>query len=95
MKKIQFNNVKSREDIERIITDALQYETIVDDEAAAQAYFRECEMDGDVISRDIVNTRVSIWNEENESEEEYTVRVYEHYIDSGSMDYVYSYIIKP
>ena len=95
MKQIKFNNVKSREDIENVIVDALQYDTIVDDEAAAQAYFRECEREGDVISRDIVNTRVSIWNEEMEGEEEYTVRVYEHYTDPGSVDYVYSYIIQP
>ena len=94
MKQITFANCKSYEDIENAIVEALQYDTIVDDEKAAEAYFRECEMEGDVISRDIVNTRVSVWNEEMNGEEEYSVRVYEHYIDPGSVDYVYSYSIR-
>lgn len=94
MKQITFDKCKSYEDIENAIVEALQYDTIVDDEKAAEAYFRECEMEGEVISRDIVNTRVSIWNEEMNGEEEYSVRVYEHYIDPGSVDYVYSYSIR-
>lgn len=93
MKQIKFNECKSCEDIENTIQKTLQYDTVVENEAAAQQWFKDAELDGKVISHNIVNTRVSIWNEEMQGEEEYTVRVYEHYIDPGSMDYVYSYSI--
>lgn len=93
-KNITFSNCKSHEDIESKILAALEYNELVDDEAAARQWFRDAGIEGDVISRDIVNTRVSIWNEEMNSEEEYTVRIYEHYVDPGSVDYVYSYVIQ-
>ena len=66
---------------------------MVDDRKGAEQWFKDAEMDGDVISRDVVNTQVSIWNEEMNGEELYRVRIYEHYIDPGSVDYVYSYEI--
>lgn len=93
-KNITFSDCKSYEDIEAKILAALEYDELVDDEAAARQWFKDAGMEGDVISRDIVNTRVSIWNEEHQGEEEYTVRVYEHYVDPGSVDYVYSYVIQ-
>jgi len=93
MKQIQFAECKSVEDIENTIKNALQYDEVVENEEAARQWFKDAEIEGDVISRDIVNTRVSIWNEEMNGEEEYTVRVYEHYVDPGSVDYVYSYTI--
>ena len=93
MKQIQFAECKSVEDVENTIKNALQYDEVVENEEAARQWFKDAEIEGDVISRDIVNTRVSIWNEEMNGEEEYTVRVYEHYVDPGSVDYVYSYTI--
>jgi len=92
-KNITFSNCKSYEDIEATILAALEYDELVDDEAGARQWFKDAEMDGDVISRDVVNTQVSIWNEEMNGEELYRVRIYEHYIDPGSVDYVYSYEI--
>ena len=93
MKQIQFAECKSVEDIKNTIKNALQYDEVVENEEAARQWFKDAEIEGDVISRDIVNTRVNIWNEEMNGEEEYTVRVYEHYVDPGSVDYVYSYTI--
>ena len=93
MKQITFANCKSYEDIEAAILAALEYDELVDNEAAARQWFKDAGIEGDVISRDIVNTRVSVWNEEMQGEEEYSVRVYEHYVDSGSVNYVYSYTI--
>ena len=93
MKQIQFAECKSVEDIKNTIKNALQYDEVVENEEAARQWFKDAEIEGDVISRDIVNTRVSVWNEEMNGEEEYTVRVYEHYVDPGSVDYVYSYTI--
>ena len=94
-KNITFSNCKSYEDIEAIVLAALEYDEQVEDEEAARQWFMAAEIEGDVISRDVVNTRVSIRNEEMKGEEEYTVRIYEHYVDPGSVDYVYSYIIQP
>ena len=94
-KNISFSECKSYEDIEAVCLAALEYDELVDDRNGAEQWFKDAEMEGDVISRDVVNTRVSIWNEEMNGEEEYTVRIYEHYVDPGSVDYVYSYIIQP
>ena len=93
-KNITFSDCKSYEDIKTKILAALEYDELVDDEEAARQWFKDAGIEGDVISRDIVNTRVSIWNEEMNGEEEYTVRIYEHYVDPGSVDYVYSYVIQ-
>lgn len=96
MKKyITFYDCKSVQDIEKTINDALEYDEVVKNEEEAQQWFKAAEMDGELISRDILNTCVSIWNEEMKGEEIYRVVIYEHYIDPGSMDYVYSYEIKP
>ena len=93
MKQIQFAECKSVEDIENTIKNALQYETIVEDDAAAEQWFKDAEMEGEVLHHVEISTHVSIWNEEMNGEECYSVIVKEHYIDSGSDDYVYSYSI--
>lgn len=94
-KNITFNECKSYEDIEAVCLAALEYDELVDDRKGAEQWFKDAEMEGDVISRDVVNTQVSIWyiNEEMNGEVLYSVRIYEHYIDPGSVDYVYSYEI--
>ena len=93
MKKLQFNECKSYEDIEATILAALEYDELVDDDAAAEQWFKDAEMEGDVHHNVIVSTHVSVWNEEMQGEETHSVIVKEHYIDSGSVDYVYSYSI--
>lgn len=93
MKQIQFNECKSYEDIENAIKNALQYDEVVADDAAAEKWFKEAGIEGDVTHRVIVSTHVSIWNEEYNGEEEYAVIVSEHFTDPGSVDYVYSYSI--
>lgn len=92
--KLQFDNVKSVEEIKAIIEDALQYDNLVENKQEAEQFFRDAEMEGDMITRDVISTTVSIWNEEMQGEEVYDVRVREHYIDPGSVDYVYSYSIR-
>lgn len=94
MKKIQFNEVKSYEDIEKAIQDALEYDEVVENEEAARQWFKDAGIEGEVISRDIANYRLPVWNDEMDGEEWFEVRVYEHYVEPGSSDYVYSYIIK-
>ena len=93
-KNLTFSDRKSYEDIDAKILAALEYDELVDDEATACQWFKNAGIEGEVISRDTWNTRVSIWNEEMNGEEEYTVRIYEHYVDPGSVDYVYSYVIQ-
>lgn len=91
MKKLVFENCKSKEDIRDTILTALEYDNVVDNDEDAEQFFRDAEMEGDVHHNVIVSTNVSIWNEEMNGEEFYQVIVKEHYIDSGSDDYVYSF----
>lgn len=93
MKSLNFQNCNSYEDIENVIKNALQYDEVVENDAAAEQWFKDAEMEGDVHHNVIVSTHVSTWNEEMQGEEEFSVIVKEHYIDSGSVDYVYSYDI--
>lgn len=93
MKQITFANCTRYEDIEAAIHAALEYDVLVENEAAARQWFKTAGIEGDVISCDIVNTCVSVWNEEMNGEEKYSIRVIEHYVDSGSADYVYSCVI--
>ena len=95
MKNFDFNfrNCKSYEDIEAVIKKALKYEVVVDDDDSAEEYFRDCGYDCEVYHNTILSKRINIWNEEHQGEEVYGVAVWEHYFDSGSIDYVYSYNI--
>lgn len=94
MKKINFDGCKSIEEIEERIKDALKYDTIVKDSDAAEAWFVgnfEFEHPKIVWHECIDEDIVPIWNEEMGGDEYYKVRIYAHYIDSGSDDYIYSY----
>lgn len=94
MKQITFENCKNYEEIEAAILAALEYDELVDNVAAARQWFKNIGIEGDVYTLNIVNTRVSVWNEQMQGEEVYSVRVYEHYVDLGARDYVYSYTIE-
>lgn len=93
MKTFNFKGCKSYEDIENEVKKVLKYDTIVDDDDAAEEYFRDCGIEGEVCHRTIESKQVNIWNEEHQGEEVYQVTIAEHYVDSGSNDYVYSYSI--
>lgn len=93
MKNLIFNNCKSYEEIEAAILEALENDDLVDGDAAAERWFNDIGWEGDVCHRVIVSTHVSVWNEKLLGEEIYGVIVKEHFIDSGSVNYVYSYHI--
>ena len=93
MKQIKFNECKSYKDIENAILNALQYDEVAENDEAARQWFKDAEMEGDVTTHVIVSTHVSIWNEEMNGEEVFSVVVKEHFVDAGSDDYVYSYAI--
>lgn len=93
MKNLTFNECKSYEEIENTILKALEYDEVVENDEAAEQWFKDAEIEGDVTHRVIVSTHVSIWNEEMQGEEEFSVIVKEHFTDPGSVDYVYSYSI--
>ena len=61
---IKFSECKSYEDIEAAIIEALKNDEKVTDRNEATQWFKDADMDGEVISRDVVNTQVSIWNAE-------------------------------
>lgn len=93
MKQLVFNNCKSEEDIRAIIEKALEYDTVVENDEAACQWFKDAGINGDVTTQVIASTNVSVWNEEQQGEETFDVIVKEHFVDAGSTDYVYSYII--
>ena len=92
-----FTDCKSDDDIKAVIEKDLKYEgIIVDGDEQAEEWFRKyrnVERGDEVTHRDIVNTQVSVWNDEMQGEETYSVRVTEHYTDPGADDYIYSYSI--
>lgn len=91
--KFQFGNCKSKEDIKNVIENVLEYENIVADDNDAAQWFKDADIEGDVTTHVILSTHVSVWNEEYEGEEMFNVIVKEHFVDAGSDDYVYSYMI--
>lgn len=93
MKDLVFNNCKSEEEVRATIEDALKYDIVVEDDDAASKWFKDAGFEGDVTTHVIVSTHVSVWNEEYQGEDTLNIIVKEHFIDSGSDDYVYSYSI--
>ena len=93
MKQLVFSSCKSEEDIRTTIEDALEYDTVVENEEAARQWFKDAGIDGDVTTNVILSAHVGVWNEEQQGEEAFDVIVKEHYVDAGSCDYVYSYSI--
>lgn len=94
MKNLVLSNCKSEEDIRATIEKALEYDTVVENDEAARQWFKDAGIDGDVTTHVIASTHVSVWNEEQQGEETFDVIVNEHFVDAGSDDYVYSYIIQ-
>jgi len=92
--KFDFSKCECYEDIVTVIERSLEDDGPVEcsDEQAEQ-WFRDAGMEGEVTHRVIVSTHVSVWNDEAQGEETYNVIVKEHFIDPGSVDYVYSYSI--
>lgn len=93
MKKLEFSDCNSVEDIKATIERALEYDNITENEEAARQWFKEAGIEGEMKSHVIISTHVSVWDHEHQGEVCHTVVVKEHYTDSGSDDYVYSYNI--
>lgn len=93
LKQIKFNNLRNYEDIDVAVKAALKFEELVENDAAAEQWFKAAGMSGTVLHNIILSTQVSVWDENMQGEETYKILIKEHYIDPGSMDYVYSYLI--
>lgn len=84
---------------EDLVKDAIaRHGDLVADNDAAEKYFTELGYEGEVKHNTIINQTISICIEfDTEEEDIWTgakVSVTEHYVDPGSVDYVYSYIIE-
>ena len=69
---------------------------VVTDDEGAERYFESLNMTGEVRHNEIVNQTISVCEKDEERYDVWVgikVVVTEHYIDSGSDDYVYSYDI--
>lgn len=91
MIKLQLDGVKCVDDIKAAIYRALAGETIVSYNKEVGELFAENYPDCEVFHREILNESVSIWNQNLKTSDFYQVRIWEHYCDPGSCDYIYSY----
>ena len=89
LSNIDFSECEKMEDIYNVIREELRYETWVTDDEDAEEYFEEM-YGGEEFDRSDVRHNY-IWKEiVNVDNRDYEVVVYEHYVDSGSVDYLYS-----
>lgn len=86
---IDFSECEKWEDIYDVIRDALRYETWVTDDEDAEEYFEEM-YGGEEFDRSDVRHNYIWISIENVDKRDYEVAVVEHYVDSGSVDYLYS-----
>lgn len=95
MKAIKLKDwYKSEEEIEQAVKASLQFETVVEDKAAAEEWFQANGLDADnMVERTILSTTTNVFDEEANTSIEHRVYVREYYVDPGSDDYVYSYEI--
>ena len=89
---------ESFKQVEDLVTDAIARNgDLVADNDAAEKHFAELGYEGKVKHNTIINQSISLCIEfDTEEEGIWTgakVSVTEHYVDAGSDDYVYSYII--
>lgn len=93
---IQFKTISKSNTLEEIkanIRELLRYEKVVVSDEDAEKWFAESGYDGAVIHQDLYSQEVAVYNEEEGGEESYYVKVTAHYIDPGSVDYIYSFSI--
>lgn len=96
MRKVSFKGCKSQEEIEARIKESLKYETVAENEEAAEQWFAENfgSSSDEVRQETVQSENVSVWNEEMNGEEVYHVCIAAHYIDPGSVDYIYTYSVE-
>lgn len=85
---------KTYAELKENIEEALMLVTIVEDDEAAEMWFTASGIDEGVTYNVIFSEYVNVWNEDENGEERYLVKVFEYYSDAGSEDYVYSYTIE-
>lgn len=93
MRKPLFKDGGTYAELRAEIKRALEHEVIVDDDKEAEEYFFQCGVPGQLVHRRIVNALVECKEGDNERITAYEVTITEHYFDSGSTDYAYSYRI--
>lgn len=86
-------SLNGKEISEETIADAIisnSYETIFDDNVQVDQFFAEIYTDQEIY---IHSNFIQSFNVEGEDGEEFNIRVHEHYVDSGSIDYCYSFTV--
>ena len=94
MKTINFEGCKTAQEIEERVKAALEYETIVANDNEAEQWFKDAGYEGDVIHRDVLRKTIWLWDDKMDGEYSVSVAVDAHYVDPGSVDYVYSYSVE-
>lgn len=91
--KFNIKDISSVDELRNRITSNLKGEKIVSNEQEAIEKLGISENAKRLYTNTIASGKLSVWNEEAAGYEEYTYYVYEHFIDTGADDYVYSYKI--
>lgn len=92
MQKLNFGGCVKRKEIKQVVEDYLQYKTVVEP-TKVRRYFQDCGIGGEIHSSTIVSTVHTYWDRKVAREKAYLINIDEHYVDPGSIDYVYSYKI--
>lgn len=92
-KDLDFSGCKTAKDIEDAVLKCLRYCEVVDGFDGAKEYFQDCGIYGDVCEHLEYSKEVSIYDEEANGEHIIKAMIYSYYVDAGSNDYVYSYIV--
>lgn len=96
--KKALNKCETEQEVHTLVTNTISKYggDVVRDDDDAVTYFGRCGMFGKVKHNTIVNSTFDVQQEIDGKEVWYAIQVTitEHYIDSGSEDYVYSYDIQ-
>lgn len=89
LSSLDFSECEKMEDIYDVIREELRYETWVTDDEDAEEYFEEM-YGGEEFDRSDVHHNVIWTGIANVDDVDYKAIVTEHYVDAGSVDYLYS-----
>lgn len=89
---LNFSNCGNRKQVKQVVENYLQYKDTCKTSKVGQ-WFKERGLEGRIQSDDIFNDIVYVWNWRIAEEQAFHVTIKSHYVDAGSVDYVYTYEI--
>lgn len=88
-----FSNYHTLAEVKAAVLDALGNVTIVENKTCAWMLFMADGFTGEVGTRLVFAQDIELWNGELLRHEKARVRIFEHYVDSNSDNYLYSFSV--